>query len=157
MDFPANPPVQIPPPTGLAEALGATPLEVWAGAFLVALLESEEVVRGLRPDVDQLKSIGGQAANGPGNIAVAALADADRPYDVVSRFFAPGSGISEDPATGSLTCMLSPLFAMKLGRADMRFHQAYPGRGGDIGARLSGSRVVLDGHAVTVAESRLRI
>jgi len=79
------------------------------------------------------------------------------PYDVVSRFFAPGSGVLEDPTTGSLHCILAPLFAQKLGRARLRFHQAYPGRGGDLVCEARGERVWIEGEAVTMAESRLRI
>ena len=75
---------------------------------------------------------------------------------MVSRFFAPGSGIPEDPATGSAHCIIAPLFSDKLGRATLRCHQAYPGRGGDIGTEVRDDRVILSGRAVTVLESRLR-
>ena len=94
---------------------------------------------------------------GRGNVAVAALADAGRPYSVVSRFFAPGSGIPEDPATGSLHCMLSPLYSAKLGQAVLKFHQAYPGRGGDLECELKGDRVLLRGQAQTVLAGELRV
>jgi predicted PhzF superfamily epimerase YddE/YHI9 len=76
---------------------------------------------------------------------------------VVSRFFAPGSGIAEDPATGSLHCILTPLWAAKLGRARLRFHQAYPGRGANVECEQRGERVLLRGSAVTVLEGRLRL
>jgi predicted PhzF superfamily epimerase YddE/YHI9 len=76
---------------------------------------------------------------------------------VVDRFFAPGSGIPEDPATGSLHCILSPLFAEKLGRPRVRFHQAYPGRGGDLDCEVRGDRVLLRGRAVTVLDGTLRL
>jgi predicted PhzF superfamily epimerase YddE/YHI9 len=132
-------------------------VEVWAGAFLVAVLESEAAVRDLAPDLAQLKSLGAEARNGPGNVCVCALAQDGAPYDVVSRFFAPGFGIPEDPATGSAHCILSPLFSDKLGRDELRFNQAYPGRGGDIMTRTIGPRVVLVGQAITVMESRLRL
>jgi predicted PhzF superfamily epimerase YddE/YHI9 len=89
--------------------------------------------------------------------AVTAPADAASPYDVVSRFFAPGAGIPEDPATGSLHCTLSPLFADKLGRTTLRFHQAYPGRGGDLTCERRGERVLLRGAAITILEGRLRL
>jgi predicted PhzF superfamily epimerase YddE/YHI9 len=75
----------------------------------------------------------------------------------VDRFFAPGSGIPEDPATGSLHCILAPLFSGKLGRDVLKFHQAYPGRGGDLECEAKGERVLLRGRAVTVAETRLRL
>ncbi|MGH7017169.1 MAG: PhzF family phenazine biosynthesis protein, partial [Caulobacteraceae bacterium] len=90
-------------------------------------------------------------------IGVAALADSAAPYDVVSRFFAPGSGVDEDPTTGSLHCILAPLFAAKLGKKQLRFHQAYPGRGGDIECEVAGDRVRLRGRAVTVLEGALRV
>jgi PhzF family phenazine biosynthesis protein len=157
MDFPANPPKQTAAPAGLAEALGVTPTEVWAGAYLVAILDSEAAVRALTPDIPALEPIVGEATGGRGNIAVAALADAGAGYDVVSRFFAPGSGIPEDPATGSAHCILAPLFAGRLGRLRNDFHQAFPGRGGDLDCEVAGERVILRGGAVTVVESRLRL
>ena len=157
MDFPAQTPQPIEPPPGLAQALGAEPLEVWAGAFLAAVLADEAAVRAVDPDLAALKVISSAATQGRGNVAVVALADPAAPYDVVDRFFAPGSGIPEDPATGSLHCLLAPLYAAKLGRARLRFHQAYPGRGGDLDCEHRGDRVLLRGQAVTVIESRLRI
>jgi PhzF family phenazine biosynthesis protein len=157
MDFPANPPRRTSIPAGLAEALGVEPVEVWAGAYLVAILDSEARVRDLKPDLSALKTMAGEATGQPGNVVVAALADAGSPFDVVSRFFAPGVGIPEDPATGSAHCILSPLFSERLGRDSLKFHQAYPGRGGDIDAQIMGSRVMLTGRAVTVMDSRLRV
>lgn len=157
MDFPANPPTQTGIPDGLAQALGATPSEVWAASYLVAVFEDEATIRSLTPDLAAIEKISGGATGGRGNLSVAALAGADRPYDVVSRFFAPGSGIPEDPATGSAHCILSPLWSAKLKRNVLRFHQAYPGRGGDLECELRGDRVLLRGGAATVVESVLRV
>ena len=157
MDFPADPPRRIAAPQGLAQALGVEPAEVWVGQYLIAVLDSEAAVRGLRPDLARVAPIDAGAATGPGNLSVVAAADPGRDYAVVSRFFAPGSGIPEDPTTGSAHCMLAPLYADKLGRANLRFHQAYPGRGGDVEAEVAGDRVLLRGAAVTVVESRLRL
>jgi PhzF family phenazine biosynthesis protein len=157
MDFPAQPPRRIETPPGLAEALGVEPAEVWAGPYLVAVLADEAAVRAVAPDLARLNAVSSATTLGRGNVGVAALADAGRAYDVVDRFFAPGSGIDEDPATGSLHCILSPLFAGKLGRQRLKFHQAYPGRGGDLECEHRGQRVLLRGQAVTVLESRLRI
>ena len=157
MDFPAQPPVRIDLPAGLAEALGATPDEVWVSTYIVALFADEDTVRGLTPNLVALNAIASAATSGRGNVGVAALAKTGSAIDVVDRFFAPGSGIPEDPATGSLHCILSPLFSQKLGRPVVRFLQAYPGRGGDITCELRDERVVLRGQAVTVIESRLRL
>jgi len=157
MDFPAQPPRRVDAPPGLAAALGVEPQEVWLSAYLVAVLKDEDEVRGLAPDIAALGAIASSTTGGRGNIGVAAVADAGRPYDVVDRFFAPGSGIAEDPATGSLHCILSPLFADKLGRARVRFHQAYPGRGGDLDCEHLGERVLMRGQAVTVLDGTLRV
>jgi PhzF family phenazine biosynthesis protein len=157
MDFPSAPPALIPCPKGLAEALGIAPQEVWASSFLVAVLKTEAEIHAMKPDLAAVNAISGGATGGRGNLVVAALANAGSAYDVVDRFFAPGSGIPEDPATGSAHCILAPLYAEKLGRATVKFLQAYPGRGGDIETELKGDRVLLYGSAVTVVESRLRV
>lgn len=156
MDFPADPPRAIRTPEGLAEALGACPSEVWAGQYLVALL-SEAEVRGLTPDLGRLEAVSSAATRGRGNVGVSAVCGPGAVADVVSRFFAPGSGIAEDPTTGSLHCILAPLFASKLGRARLRFHQAYPGRGGDLVCELDGDRVRIEGEAVTVLSAQLQV
>lgn len=156
MDFPSQPPVRTEVPVGLAEALGAEPAEVWASTYLVAVFDDQAVVRGLAPDLVALNAISSAATGGRGNVGVAALAGPDADYDVVDRFFAPGSGIPEDPATGSLHCILAPLYAEKLGRPNVTFHQAYPGRGGDLACETRGDRVLLRGRAITMIESRLR-
>ena len=157
LDFPADPPRRTAAPAGLEAAVRAPILEAWAARYLVAVLQDERAVRELDPDIAAVHAIAGEATGGRGNLVVAAQADAGRPYQVVSRFFAPGSGVPEDPATGSAHCILAPLYAGKLGRAELRFHQAYPGRGGDLRCEARGSRVLLEGRAFTVVEGRLRV
>jgi PhzF family phenazine biosynthesis protein len=154
MDFPAQPPAQIDPPPGLAEALGVVPREVWASSYLAVILDSEAQVRALAPDVRALATM---PAGEVGNVGVVALADPGSTYDLVSRFFAPGSGIDEDPATGSWHCVIAPLFAPRLGKTTMACRQAYPGRGANIGCEVVGDRVLLRGGAVTVMAGTLRI
>jgi PhzF family phenazine biosynthesis protein len=150
MDFPSDPPVPCEVPAGLAEALGAKPAQTFQAARLVALMDSEAAVRALKPDLAAV-------ARCVGAVIVAAAADAVRPYQVVSRFFAPSAGIPEDPATGSAHTILAPLFAQRLGRTVLACHQAYPGRGGDMECEVRGERVLLRGQAVTMVDSRLRI
>lgn len=157
MNFPADPPRRIETPAGLAQALGVQPVEVWAGAYLIAVLENEAAVRAATPDLLALKGVGHEAGEGPGQTVVAALADAGKPYAVVSRFFAPGFGIPEDPTTGSAHCLLMPLFGDKLSAQQLKFHQAFPGRGGDLECESRGARILLRGRGVTVVESRLRV
>lgn len=156
MDFPSDPPRRTATPDGLVEALGVTPVEVWAGRYLVAVLNDAAAVHAVTPDIRALAVIQGEAGE-IGQVIVCARADAADGVDVVDRFFAPGCGVDEDPATGSAHCILGPLYADKLGRATVRFRQVFPGRGGDIEAEARGDRVLLRGQAVTVIESRLRI
>ncbi|HYC75268.1 PhzF family phenazine biosynthesis protein [Brevundimonas sp.] len=156
MDFPANPPRLTGPVAGLAEALGAEPVEVWAARYLVAVLRDAGAVRSLAPNIAALALLQGEAGEA-GEVIVCADADGGDVVDVVDRFFAPGCGVDEDPATGSAHCILAPLYADKLGRPVVRFRQVFPGRGGDIETEVRGDRVLLRGRAVTVIESRLRV
>jgi len=156
MDFPADPPRRTTVPEGLVEALGITPVEVRAGRYLVAVLADAAAVRTITPNIRALASIRGEAGETV-QVIVCALADATDDVDVVDRFFAPGCGVDEDPATGSAHCILGPLYADTLGRATVRFRQVFPGRGGDIETETRGDRVLLRGQAVTVIESRLRL
>jgi len=156
MDFPADPPRPTATPAGLVSALGAEPVEVLAGRYLVAVLADAAAVRAAAPDIRALSAIRGEAVEA-GQVIVCAVADPDDDVDVVDRFFAPGCGIDEDPATGSAHCILGPLYAERLGRPSVRFRQVFPGRGGDIATEARGDRVLLRGDAVTVVESRLRL
>lgn len=156
MDFPADPPRRTGAVAGLAEALGVEPVEVWAGRYLVAVLADAAAVHAVATDIRALASLQGEAGE-VGQVIVCALADPSDDVDVVDRFFAPGCGVDEDPATGSAHCILAPLYADKLGRPDVRFRQIFPGRGGDIATGLRGDRVLLRGQAVTVIESVLRL
>lgn len=156
MDFPADPPRPTAPPPGLATALGVEPIEVLAARYLVAVLNTAKEVRELRPDIRALARLEGPATE-PGQVIVCARADEGDEADVVDRFFAPGCGIDEDPATGSAHCILGPLYAERLGRPEIRFHQVFPGRGGEIVTEAQRNRVRLRGSALTVIESRLRV
>ena len=156
MDFPADPPRPTDTPAGLAEALGVEPVEVLAGRYLVAVLTDADAVRAVAPDIRALSAIQGEAGE-RGQVIVCAAAAREDEVDVVDRFFAPGCGVDEDPATGSAHCILGPLYADRLGRAEVRFRQLFPGRGGDIVTETRGDRVLLRGDAVTVIESRLRL
>ncbi len=146
LDFPATLARPCDPPDGLAEALGAQPLYVGRNQFdYLVELESEAVVRRLEPDHTRLKRLPVR-----GVIVTARGAD----YDFVSRFFAPGSGIDEDPVTGSAHCALGPYWKAKLGKDEFLAFQASP-RGGVVKVRVAGDRVKLGGQAVTVLRGEL--
>ena len=149
LDFPTQPVVAADPPPGLLEALGAEPVgEVYRNRFdyLVELADEGTVVT-LTPDQAALRAV---PARG---VIVTAAADAPD-VDFVSRFFAPGSGVDEDPVTGSAHCALGPFWGERFGRTELTGYQA-SSRGGSVRVRLEGDRVVLGGHAVTVLRGEL--
>jgi len=76
---------------------------------------------------------------------------------VTSRFFAPGSGIPEDPATGSWHTMVAAIMGPRLNKPRLDCVQAYPGRGARLSVGLRDDRVALAGHAVTVIEGRFML
>src|SRR5204862_7270849 len=76
MDFPASKTRPVEAPAGLAEALGAQPVEVWMSGYLVAVLADEAAVRAVRPDHAALRSVATDTDSGRGNVGVVALADA---------------------------------------------------------------------------------
>ena len=71
--------------------------------------------------------------------------------DIVSRVFAPGAGIDEDPVTGSAHCLLATYWAKQFGQNSFSAFQASR-RGGHLGCELAGERVILSGKCVTVIE-----
>jgi predicted PhzF superfamily epimerase YddE/YHI9 len=157
MDFPNQAPRRTEVLPEHTAVFGATPIEAWVSNFFILVFADEATVRRLAPETAAVATLGPDAGEGAGQVGVLALADAGRPYDAVSRFFAPGCGIPEDPTTGSLHCLLAPLVADKLGRSTVTFHQAYPGRGGDLECEVRGDRVAIRGRAITIQESVLRI
>jgi len=138
MEFPANPPAPAPVPGGLAEVLGAAPEAVLTAQFIwVAVFGDEAVVRALDPDFRRLAALNGgiTAATAPGD-----------EVDFVSRCFAPGKGIDEDPVTGSAHCALAPYWADRLGKTALTARQVSE-RGGRLACTLQGDRVVISGRA----------
>jgi PhzF family phenazine biosynthesis protein len=152
LDFPATRPA----PADLDEAqirnlgdlLGVVPREVGRSAFdLLVDVESESDVRAARPDFRRLAELDCRGV-------IVTSASEDGRFDFVSRFFAPGAGVDEDPVTGSAHCCLGPYWGERLGKSGMTAFQA-SSRGGVIRVRVSGDRVFLGGHAVTVLRGTL--
>ena len=156
MDFPAYMPVEIAPIAEIEAVLGVKPLRYYGGPAQIAFMDSEATVRAVVPDLTRLTAYQGTAYNDR-HLIVTAFADEGKPYSVVSRLFAPDMGIPEDPATGSMHCMLAPLYSALTGKAVIDYYQAYPKRGAHMQCEVIGDRVKLRGQAVTVARSDLFI
>jgi len=148
LNFPATPEEAVPAPPGLVEALGVTPLYVGKSRFdYLVEVDSEKTLRGIRPDFAGLATIATR-----GVIATSRSMGGDA--DFVSRFFAPASGINEDPVTGSSHCCLAPFWSRRLGK-DRFVARQISARGGVLRVRLDADRVHLAGQAVTVMRSEL--
>lgn len=144
--FPAYELIASPPVTGLASALGIEEGQIldtvaYADNVLV-LLKDENLLRRLDPDYALLANLPPRA------VAVTAASTADG-IDFVSRFFAPGIGVNEDPVTGSMHAALAPYWAGRLHRTQFTAYQASR-RGGMLQLEVNGESVTLSGHAVTV-------
>jgi PhzF family phenazine biosynthesis protein len=148
LNFPSTPPSDADPPSDLAAALGVTPRYIGKSRFdYLVEVDGEETVRTAKPDFARLRTLPVRGvmitsrASSPG-------------VDFVSRFFAPGSGIDEDPVTGSAHCCLTPFWAPKLNKATLVARQL-SARGGHLRVRLDGDRVRLSGQAVTVIRGEI--
>jgi PhzF family phenazine biosynthesis protein len=150
LNFPATPDEPADAPPGLGEALGVSFNYIGRSTFdYLVEVDSEEVVRNLRPDFTLLRTLSIRG------IMVTSVATSPG-YDFVSRFFAPGAGIDEDPVTGSAHCCLGPYWSRKLGKETFVAYQASE-RGGVVRVRLAGDRVYLGGRAVTVLRGELTV
>lgn len=149
MDFPATPAQACEVPRELIEGLPTEPLEILANErdYLVHVRD-ETTLRELQPDLERLARLHHRG------VCVTARAEANH-WNFVSRFFAPGLGVPEDPVTGSAHCMLGPFWAEKLGIDELVGYQASE-RGGVVHVRCAGDRVHLRGQAVTIARVLLR-
>lgn len=105
-------------------------------------VESEEIVRSINPNFDVLKALNRRG------VIVTSKSDSGN-YDFVSRFFAPGAGIPEDPVTGSAHCCLGPYWMKRLGKNVFKAYQASK-RGGILEISVEGDRVKIGGKAVSV-------
>jgi PhzF family phenazine biosynthesis protein len=150
LDFPAKAAATAAPPDGLIEALGTHPVRVSLNQFdYLVEMANEDDVRSMKPDFALLRRI-------PVRGVIVTSRASTPGFDFVSRFFGPGSGIDEDPVTGSAHCALAPYWAPRLGKTRFMAYQASP-RGGVLRVTLAGDRVRMAGRAVTVLRGELRV
>ena len=149
LDFPSRPALPCEPVAALGKGLGARPMEVLGARDYLVVFATEEEVRRLVPDLALLSRIDrmGVIATAPG---------AAPGVDFVSRFFAPGIGIPEDPATGASHCTLIPFWARRLSRTSLHALQVSP-RGGELFCEHAGNRVKIGGRAVTYLSGEISI
>lgn len=138
MDFPAVTSEKLEMTAQMIEALGVTPLEAYINRDLLFVLDSEEMVKNLKPDFSKLKVLSE-------GLGVVVTAKGDN-FDFVSRAFFPKLNVNEDPVCGSAHCGLIPYWANKLQKTEMLAQQV-SSRSGIVHCKLEGSRVKLAGKA----------
>jgi PhzF family phenazine biosynthesis protein len=148
LDFPARPAATCASPTRaeLTRA-GIAAVEVLKSRDVLAVLETEEEVAGLNPDMDLLAEFDclGVIATAPGKTS-----------DFVSRFFAPRAGVPEDPVTGSAHSTLIPYWAGRL-KKEKLFARQLSLRGGELFCELRGDRVGIAGHTVLYCHGEILV
>ena len=137
MNFPAYELTPVEVTQEMTDAIGATPIEAYMGRGLLCVLQDEDTVKNLTPNLDKVIHLDGLllqvTAKGPET-------------DCVSRTFAPMMKVPEDPVCGSGQCHIAPYWIQKLQKGEIVAYQASP-RGGTLYCKLDGDRVVMSGKA----------
>lgn len=147
MNFPARPPESAEDNPKLIEGLGAKPMDVLKSRDYLVVYDDQQTIIDLKPDFSLLKALDclGIIVTAPGKTC-----------DFVSRFFAPGAGIDEDPVTGSSHCTLIPYWANQLDKP-MLYAKQISARGGELFCEYQDERVEIAGDAVTYLIGEINI
>ena len=122
----------------IEKCIGTKPTEVYKGKTdYMAVIGNESSLQTLQPDLEEISKL---KARG---LIVTAKGD---DVDFVSRFFAPQSGIDEDPATGSAHTSLIPLWSKRLGKNQLIANQLSK-RGGRLVCEFKNDRCLIGGKA----------
>ncbi len=137
MEFPAYALKPVPVTHAMEEALGVPVREAYLARALLCVLDDEQTVRPLRPDLEKIKAIDGLLLH---------VTARGAETDCVSRSFAPKLSVAEDPVCGSGHCHIIPYWADRLGRDELVAYQASQ-RGGTLYCRREGERIFMAGCA----------
>lgn len=140
LDFPSDHLEEMVVPALIVTALQTPPLKAFRGkSDFMFVFASESEIANMEPDFGLLAQTGGRGiiVTAPGN-----------EVDFVSRFFAPQTGITEDPVTGSAHTSLTPYWSRVMGKKRLLARQL-SARGGELVCEDKGDRVEISGYAVT--------
>ncbi len=147
MDFPTYEYKHVPVTEEMTAALGVRPIDAVLSRDLLMVLEREEDVKKLAPDLNRLAGLDG---------VVQAVTARGTDFDCVSRVFAPKLDLVEDPVTGSTHCLIAPYWSKQLGKTTLNAFQASE-RTGLLKCIVEGARVKLLGKAVLYSISELML
>lgn len=147
MDFPKYELNEVEITNEMIEAIGVKPIRAFIGRDLLLVLDNEDIVKNLNPDLDKVKGLDG--------LLLHVTAPSDK-YDCVSRSFAPKLNVPEDPVCGSGHCHIIPFWADELGKNEITAYQASK-RGGRLYCNLDGDRVMLAGKATLYSIAEINV
>lgn len=147
LDFPSRPVTKCDAPSGLIEAFGKPPKEIFKARDYFLVYETESEVAEINPNFAELLKL-----DAHGFIVTAKGENSD----FVSRFFAPEVGVFEDPVTGSSHCNLIPFWSERLGKTEL-FARQISARGGELFCELKGDRVKIGGNATLYLKGEIYV
>ncbi|MCR5138169.1 MAG: PhzF family phenazine biosynthesis protein [Oscillospiraceae bacterium] len=147
MEFPAYDLKKVDVTAAMEDAVGASIREAWLARDLLCVLDDEQTVRNLKPDLEKIRQIDGLLVH---------VTARGKDMDCVSRSFAPKLAVAEDPVCGSGHCHIIPYWADLLGKDDLVAYQASK-RGGTLYCRREGSRIFMAGKAALYSIDELFI
>ena len=147
MEFPAYKIAPVAVTDTMEEAIGVRPLEAYMARDLLCVLDDEQTVRNLTPDLEKVKEIGGLLLH---------VTARGNNVDCVSRSFAPKLAVAEDPVCGSGHCHIIPYWADILGKDELVAYQASK-RGGTLYCRREGDKILIAGKAALYSVDELLV
>lgn len=147
MEFPAYDLKPVAVTDAMADALGVRPTEAYEARDLLCVLDNEQEVRDLKPDLEKVKQLDGLLVH------VTARGSDE---DCVSRSFAPKLSVAEDPVCGSGHCHIIPYWVDKLGKDELVAYQASK-RGGTLYCRRDGNRIFMAGKVALYSADELYV
>jgi PhzF family phenazine biosynthesis protein len=148
LDFPTDTIVETTIPTALQQGFNSKIVACYKGKTdYMLVFDTQADIENLEPNMDLIASVDarGVIVTAPGTKS-----------DFVSRFFAPQSGIVEDPVTGSAHTSLIPYWSQRLAKKSMTARQLSP-RLGKLLCEDRGDRVSISGNAVTYLAGQIEI
>lgn len=147
MDFPVYELRPVPVTNEMTAAIGARPEKAFMGRDLLCVMDREETIRQLSPDMNRLLRLDGLLLH---------VTARGKDYDCVSRSFAPKLNVTEDPVCGSGHCHIMPYWAQELKKTEFVAYQASR-RGGVLYGKITGERIRISGKAVLYAEATIYV
>ena len=139
LNFPSRKPKKAKLPDEIKSSLNTQPKEIYKARDYLLVYENEQQIKDLKVNrhfFDQINlGCGGVIVTAVGNKA-----------DFVSRFFTPQATILEDPVTGSAHCTLTPFWANRLSKKELKAFQISD-RGGQLLCKDLENRVIIGGKA----------